>query len=155
MNTEENGKWGNKENKGILLENFAIRESREIGKGWKMQKLFLEIRSIISYWWKLCSWWLRREMDNVRRGWGWNSSSIKKENQSVPWVRFIYLVVFLIMSIFSMIWEMVIKWEWGVWRCLWGLKREGVVLEIRRDVVELLSSVKGPLKIYKYKFQVR
>lgn len=41
-------------------------------------------------------------MDNGRKGRGWNSSFIKKENQSIPWVRFVYLVVFLIMSIFSM-----------------------------------------------------
>lgn len=41
-----------------------------------------------------------------------------------------------------------------MWGYLGGLRREGAVLEIRRNAAELLGSVDGPLKIYKYKCEV-
>lgn len=125
-------------------------------------KLFLKIGDIREMR-MMKKWWCRREMDHWRSDRGWNLV----EGLVLEWSRndsFImtkisqchYLDLYIswfsgCIYLFNETKD-VINWEWLVWMCFACLRRAGVVLEIRRSVVELLSCVKSPLKICEYKF---
>lgn len=99
----------------------------------------------MDYWRRDRGWYL---MESLVFNWSKISLFIMIGNWLVLWVSFLYLVVFWLCLFF----DDVISWEWGVWKGFGNLRREDVVLEIRRNVVELLSSVKGLLKICEYEF---
>lgn len=74
-----------------------------------------------------------------------NSASITTEHQSAVWVRFVYYWFSDRVCLFKKTRNDVIKWNWGTWRGFGSLTGEDVVLEISRNVIEVLSSTNSPL----------